>query len=56
MIPSNESEHVSQRHLHTDTYTQLILRQLSHRCSPHASQPPPGNYKGGRTSRPKLIR
>lgn len=39
-----------------DTYTQLILRQLSSRRRQHASQAPVGNYKGGRAAQPELIR
>lgn len=50
MILPNESEHVTWRHLRAHTYTQLIFRQLSHHCDPHASQPPLGNYTGGRTN------
>lgn len=55
MILPNESEHVTWRHLCAHTYMQLIFRQLSHHCDPHASQPPLGNYTGGRTTQPKLI-
>lgn len=55
MIAPNESQPVTWRHLRTQTYTQLIFRQLSHCCDPHASQLVLGNYTGGRRTQPKLI-